>query len=484
LERQHQALGAVDVLKNVVTALSQTRADERSVIYVSEGLNHDLNATPANVTKAPPDGARTCSPEGLPAVPASQSAMPGDPPENVPDAQFVKTQLQAVFDLAVRKDVRMYTIDPRGNMPCEASFIGDVGNCTDALRSKVRLQNDYLRTVAENTGGLAMVQRADLKGGIREILDDSGSYYLLGYQPDPLVRDGAYHEIKVTTTRPGLKVRSKKGYEAPEANSKTRTLAEALSAGLVSAAAADDLKLSAFVSPIAPSTRPTAKSTRVAVTVEVIYPGLSKPGAINDDLQYQALAADVEGKASLISQHAFHFAVTPTHPGDIAFLIDDVIELPYGVSNLRLGVVSTASGRVGTVSVPLTVPDLSSKALQIPAIVLSVNAQEAIMRGDALVGLVPSQPAVTRTFSTADGLRIFAPLSGGSKTAPTSVTMSLKGTGAPLTQTFDVAPGGVIDRIVPLARLAPGDWVLTVSARTGTSAAVSRAVGFKVEAKK
>src|SRR4029079_17611527 len=79
--------------------------------------------------------------------------------------------------------------------------------------------------------------------------------------------------------------------------------------------------------------------------------------------------------------------------------------------------------------------------LQIPAIVLSVGAKEAAMRGDALTGLVPFQPMVTRTFTTADALRIFAPISGGSKTAATSVTMSITGGSAPLTQTFDVPPG-------------------------------------------
>ena len=407
--------------------------------------------------------------------------MPGNPPENVSNAQFVKAQLQAVFDLAVRKDVRMYTIDPRGNMPVAAMFIGDKPIGPQEM-SKVRLQNDFLRTVAENTGGLAVVQRSDLKGGIREILEDTGSYYLLGYQPDPLVRDGAYHAVQVTTTRPGLKVRSKKGYEAPEANPRPRSPAEALSAGLTSAVAADGLTLSAFVAPIAASTR----TTRTAITIEVTYPGPTRlPATIDDDLQYQLIAGDVEGKARVLSQHAFHFAMTPTRPGDVAFLINDAVDLRPGIVNLRLGVVSTKSGAVGTVSVPLTVPDLSKQTIQIPAIVLSVGAREAVMRGDALAGLVPFQPAVARTFTTADALRIFAPLCGGSKTSATSVTMSIAGAGAPLTQTFDVAPGGVIDRMVQLARLSPGDYVLTVSARGAAgSAAVSRAVGFHVEVKR
>jgi VWFA-related protein len=197
VERRHQATGTLDVLRNVVTTLTQTHADERSVIYLSEGLNYDFGAEPVisgpklkQLIDAPPNN---CGPDGVPKVSLSRSSMPGDPPENPMDAQGVQHDLKAIYQTAARADVRIYTIDPRGNLPLEALFTSDINDVQakrPALQSKVRLENDFLRNVAEETGGLAEVTRSDVTGGVREILEDTDSYYLLGYWPDPLVRDG------------------------------------------------------------------------------------------------------------------------------------------------------------------------------------------------------------------------------------------------------------------------------------------------------
>ena len=53
----------------------------------------------------------------------------------------------------------------------------------------------------------------DLVGGVERIADESSTYYLLGYQPDK-APDGNWHKLEVKVDRPGLKVRTRRGYQA------------------------------------------------------------------------------------------------------------------------------------------------------------------------------------------------------------------------------------------------------------------------------
>src|SRR2546429_9446584 len=81
---------------------------------------------------------------------------------------------------------------------------------------------DTLRTLALQTDGRAIVNRNDLATGMAQIVRDTSAYYLLGYNSTQAPSDGKFHEIKVRVKRPGLQLRSRKGYWAlsPEAAAK------------------------------------------------------------------------------------------------------------------------------------------------------------------------------------------------------------------------------------------------------------------------
>ena len=63
---------------------------------------------------------------------------------------------------------------------------------------------DTLRTLAENTDGLAIVNTNDLGKGMRRIVDDVSAYYLLGYYSTNTRNDGRYRSIDVKMKPPGL----------------------------------------------------------------------------------------------------------------------------------------------------------------------------------------------------------------------------------------------------------------------------------------
>ena len=79
-----------------------------------------------------------------------------------------------------------------------------------ALRNRVA----SLRTLAEATDGLAVVNTNDLAGGARRIVNDLSTYYLLGYQSTNTKLDGRWRVITVRTKTPGVQVRARKGYRA------------------------------------------------------------------------------------------------------------------------------------------------------------------------------------------------------------------------------------------------------------------------------
>ena len=54
----------------------------------------------------------------------------------------------------------------------------------------------------------------DLRKQIRRIADDLTSYYLMGYYSTNSKLDGRFRNIKVRSKRPGVEIRSRRGYNA------------------------------------------------------------------------------------------------------------------------------------------------------------------------------------------------------------------------------------------------------------------------------
>jgi VWFA-related protein len=80
--------------------------------------------------------------------------------------------------------------------------------------------NDNINTMEEMasaTGGKAFHDRNDREQGVREALADSREVYVLTYYPKAIAEDGAYHQIRVRSTRSGVQLRFRRGYYATAA---------------------------------------------------------------------------------------------------------------------------------------------------------------------------------------------------------------------------------------------------------------------------
>ncbi len=114
---------------------------------------------------------------------------------------------------ANRSNVTFYPLDPRGLVVFDTPLSeGAIDLQTDANRLRNRLES--LRTMAANTDGVAIINSNDIDKGLRRVVDDLTSYYLLGYYSTNNKLDGKFRSIKVKVKRPGVDVRARRGYRA------------------------------------------------------------------------------------------------------------------------------------------------------------------------------------------------------------------------------------------------------------------------------
>ena len=113
--------------------------------------------------------------------------------------------------------------------------------------------------MANDTGGFLVRGTNELAVGLRRMLEDNDTYYLMAYEPANTKRDGKFRKIEVRLPRrSGLVVRTRKGYLAPDdRNRPERLAATGPTVGPVAAPALDEAEArTALASPIPPNGTP------------------------------------------------------------------------------------------------------------------------------------------------------------------------------------------------------------------------------------
>ena len=128
--------------------------------------------------------------------------------ETFSDADLAR-ELNELTRAANRANTTIYTIDPRGLVAG-----GDVEEQIDPQEWSrfVRKTQDSMRVLAEETGGLAVVNMNDFDKALKRIDAESSDYYVLGYystNPDPTRRR---RKIEVKVKRQAMDVVSRTEY--------------------------------------------------------------------------------------------------------------------------------------------------------------------------------------------------------------------------------------------------------------------------------
>jgi VWFA-related protein len=136
-----------------------------------------------------------------------------------------RTPEYGILERAIRANVVINTIDMRGlfaiipggsaDEPPVHSAIGTIA-FEQSERDAATQAQDVLADLANGTGGTFFHNDNDLKGGLNILAARPEYVYILGFSPEDLKYDGAYHALKVTLKNPaGLTIEARRGYWAP-----------------------------------------------------------------------------------------------------------------------------------------------------------------------------------------------------------------------------------------------------------------------------
>ncbi len=221
----------LEALEDLVRYLRTVREERKAILTVTEGwLLYGENARLTELRKDPLTGETEPIPGVEPVgVGPNGKLTTKDPRRNI-GGSLTKSECdtdrmrlaamdnrQFFLDLladANRGNASFYPIDPRG-LPVFDNPIGPAPPPPINIdRAMLKDRIESLRTLAENTDGIAVVDNNDLDKGLRRISDDLTSYYLLGYYSSNPKLDGRYRALKVRVKQPGVQVRARPGYRA------------------------------------------------------------------------------------------------------------------------------------------------------------------------------------------------------------------------------------------------------------------------------
>lgn len=148
------------------------------------------------------------------------------------DVRQVPERINAMIQKANEVQVTFYTVDATG-LTAEGTPASEGSPATNVLAIEQRpnlrfaAQQDRqtpLQMMATDTGGLALLNTNDFQQGLSRIYKQVSNYYTLGITLSKLGITG-YQKVDVTVNRPGLTVRSRKGWAPMTESQKIETRA-------------------------------------------------------------------------------------------------------------------------------------------------------------------------------------------------------------------------------------------------------------------
>ena len=108
------------------------------------------------------------------------------------------------------------SLSARGGTTFDLRRIADAGTRAGVVVYALDTR-DAMNALAADTGGFLVENSNNLRAGLREMLKDTETYYVLAYEPTNTKRDGGFRRIEVRLPGvPGARVRTRSGYFAPD----------------------------------------------------------------------------------------------------------------------------------------------------------------------------------------------------------------------------------------------------------------------------
>jgi VWFA-related protein len=144
------------------------------------------------------------------------------------DTRQVGLEIQNLAKAANADEITFYSIDAKGLTADGASAAADdplAFRPSVSFFARTEAQSGMLELATE-TGGLALINSNDFKGGLERIYQDSSMYYSVGVNLSKLP-SAAYQKVEVAVNRPGVSVRYRRGYATKSEDERARDVARA-----------------------------------------------------------------------------------------------------------------------------------------------------------------------------------------------------------------------------------------------------------------
>ena len=208
-EVRYRAHVAFSTAYDIMGKLQQVHNRRKAVIYVSNG--YDFNPFEQTRLKQEQErygGSQTSTDDGS-GNQDEQNPFLRERSSNIFHEADLASELSELTRAANRANASFYTIDPRGlvGMP-------DLDEKIDMVewQDYIRTSQDSLRVLAEQTGGIAVVNQNDFDKALKRIDNETSDYYVVGYyssNPDPTKKR---RRIEIKLKRPNLNLRYRTEY--------------------------------------------------------------------------------------------------------------------------------------------------------------------------------------------------------------------------------------------------------------------------------
>ena len=470
IDRRRETL-VIDALEDLAVYLRGVREERKAVIAVTSGWllpreNRELSGP------GPRPGTMGVTPAGrltADRVGAEYGISSAECEGHRQTLAFTDVHQRFLDLLAVanRSNVSFYPVDAGGLTAVDSDMGPGMPRPIHVDIARIRTRVEHLQTLAVETDGLAVINTNDIDRGLRRIVDDLTSYYLLGYYSSNAKLDGRFRKITVKVTRPGVSVRARRGYKAAtaeELSPSPATTTAAVAPGVIRALA-----------PLA--------SLRSGAAVRTALSYVTQPKGESHEARLWAVV-ELDGRTARGAEWQ--------RGGDVTLMVAG----PDGAPIAQARRTFPAGQR--SVSLPLGQTDLSSVAgsftvrTRVTPAGDGVSVTETVKIAANAGGTAPRLwrrgpgsamdyvPTAVPQFQRSDRIRMDLPL-----LRPSTVTADvLDRSGKPMALPVEASTHADGDLTwaraeIAVAPLAPGDYILRFSL-TGEGAPIHNLTGFKV----
>jgi VWFA-related protein len=472
-----------ETIARIADAVRDVRGRRKTLIFIGTYFRAEESLQgPASRQGGPPGFLR--SPEITPVRPGLCSAP-------LDDAREKMVRAAALANLTIQ------TFDPVGletqtNSPLGGSKAGQLE------------RRDGLAVPADLTGGRTVMNTETPEAHIPAVFAETDAYYLLAFAPADTRANGRVHKIEVKVDHPGVNVRTRSGFVTEPVRTtggKPTIGSPETIAALKGVLPRADVPLRVSVAPFA---IPGKAESAVAIVLGARQQVPADLAGKSATVKLLTAAFGWDGKSADSVDQTIGVTWRPDASGSSRYEIVSRLTLKPGRYEVRVALDASLNQR-GSVYTYVDVPDFAKQPLSLSGLVLAVSPSVSSAGREALANLVPVVPTAQREFARTDRATAFLQVyqdagrqdagrpdagrpDAGKPPQPAGVTARITDTGDRIV--FDQVTELPADRFagnrgadyrleLPLERLEPGEYLLTIDASQGQRT-VRRGLRFTV----